>query len=386
VDFDKQLDLQAVVDGLGQGILIFDRNGRLMLENLAARTILGTDLRLIRSDGWTAAAVLFNSGLHDPEQTLDAARRRSLESARPVRFHTYRGGEYIPCWAATIHGKDSGDIYTMLTIDTPDWSAIHDLMTRFRSEFKEAVEATQGHIKLINQSIKRMPADATVEHLNRRIIGFNRLIAIHMHRASTLMDMMARLEALRTGTLAEAVRSARHRIDLADFIEDFMEELDEVSLVDPETEAQDFRTRIRTDIPPGLALVASPLHLKTILRDLLRNAIMYSMIGLPVRLVASAQSPSIQIDVIDEGYGVRASEADKVFQPFQRARQPQIIAEFGHGLSLYLCKHEVEAMNGGIWYKSEEGAGSTFSIKLPMWQPENSADTRPLSQSASSRA
>ena len=47
--------------------------------------------------------------------------------------------------------------------------------------------------------------------------------------------------------------------------------------------------------------------------------------------------------MIDQGYGIRAKEADRVFAPFQRARQPQIIGEFGYGLSLYLAKAEVEA-------------------------------------------
>jgi two-component system sensor histidine kinase VicK len=70
--------------------------------------------------------------------------------------------------------------------------------------------------------------------------------------------------------------------------------------------------------------------------------------------------------VHDDGYGIRESDHDRVFTPFQRARQPQIISEFGYGLAIYLCKHEVEAMNGRIWFDSAEGAGTTFSIALPV--------------------
>ena len=367
MDFDKQIETQAVLDGLGQGVLVFDKNGRLVLDNLAARNILGTDLKLIRAEGWTAAAVFFNSGLNNPDETIDAARKKSLDSARPVRFHTYRAGEYIPCWAATIHGKN-GDVYTMVTVDSPDWSVVRDVLSRFRAEVKEAVEATEGHINLVNQSIRRLDPDSTVDQLNKRISGFNRLIATHMYRTARLTDLLERLEALRLGLLHPAVREQTRKITLDDFMEDFIEELDELKLIDPESEAQDFRGRLETDIPSGLQVAVSPAHLTTLLRDIVRNAIMYSMKASPVKIVAFAQNQHVQIDVVDEGYGVRQKEADKVFQPFQRARQPQIIAEFGHGLSLYLCKHEVEAMNGGLWFKSEEGVGSTFSIKLPMWQ------------------
>ncbi|MBE2183048.1 MAG: hypothetical protein IAE89_06455, partial [Anaerolineae bacterium] len=41
------------------------------------------------------------------------------------------------------------------------------------------------------------------------------------------------------------------------------------------------------------------------------------------------------------------------------------------GLSLYLCKHEVEAMNGRLWFESDEGVGTTFSIKLPLWADDS---------------
>jgi two-component system sensor histidine kinase SenX3 len=114
------------------------------------------------------------------------------------------------------------------------------------------------------------------------------------------------------------------------------------------------------------------MHLAVILRDLLRNAIMYSLKASPVYIVGHGRDQSVQIDVVDEGYGIRGSEAERVFAPFMRARQPQIVGEFGYGLSLYLCKHEVEAMNGRIWFESEEGVGTTFSLKLPAWRDDSS--------------
>jgi signal transduction histidine kinase len=99
----------------------------------------------------------------------------------------------------------------------------------------------------------------------------------------------------------------------------------------------------------------------------------------PIIIMAqtSPQNQSVQIDVIDEGYGIRAKEFERVFASFQRARQPQILGEFGYGISLYLCKHEVEAMNGKIWFESEEGVGTTFSLKLPMWRDDSSSSSSP---------
>jgi signal transduction histidine kinase len=365
---NKGLDTQTVIDGMGQGVLIFDRLNRLVLDNRAARTFLGADYKAVRDEGWSAAAMLFNTRQHDPDQTIDSVRARALDADRPVRFYTYRAGERIPCWASAVQGQGS-DVFTMITIDTPDWAALNELVTRYVTEVREAVQSTQGHAELIARTLKQSKADGT-EQLSKRLSGFVRLIDVHMHRLQQLTDMVQRLEAVRTGSLREAIRFGRRKVVLLDFVEDFMEELDERKLLDPETDAADYRSRVTLDIPYDLTVAASPSHLTPVLRDLLRNALMYSLKAAPIRLNAAAhpKDNSAQIDVVDEGYGIRAGEVEKIFMPFSRARQPQIMSEFGYGLSLYLCKHEVEAMGGRIWFTSEEGVGTTFSIKLPLWK------------------
>lgn len=372
--FDKQLNYQSVLDGLGQGVLIFDKDDRLVMDNLAARTLLGTDLKLIRANGWSAAAAVFNTRGSATENTADTARKKALESARPVRFHIYRAGEYVPCWAAAVHGT-SGEVFTMITIESLDWSALSELLDRFRDEVENAARSTRGHTSLITQTLKNPKPNESVEQVSRRIGGFVQLISTHMHRVERLMEMFQRLEQVRTGKLNEIVRSERRKINLQDFIEDFLEALDEIDLIDPETEAQDYRARISTTIPSGLMLYASPDRLTNILHDILRNAIMYSIKATPIIILAhnSAQNQSIQIDVTDQGYGVRAKEFERVFSLFERGRQPQIIGEFGYGLSLYLCKNEIEAMNGKIWFESEENVGTTFSFKLPVWREDSSS-------------
>lgn len=365
----KGLDLQAILDGLGEGVLIFDAANRLVLDNVAARTIFGNDLKLMRAEGWSAAAVLFNTRLNKNERTVEQVRAEALTSARPIRFHIYRLGEYIPCWAAAVHG-DNGEVFTMITVQMPDWTALIEITNRFLEETRDAVEATQGHAELISQSIKRMKQGETVEQLSKRVSGFTRLISTHMHRTALLLDFMERLGDVRTGKVREKVRESKRKIKLSDFVEDFLEELDTVKLVDPETDAQDFRGRIKASVPENLAAAASPFYLSRILRDILRNAIMYSMRATPITIRAQADDGSVLVSIVDEGYGIRASESERVWLPFQRSRQPQIMGEFGYGISLFLSKHEVEAMNGRIWFESDEGVGTTFTLKLPAWREE----------------
>ncbi|MBK8029821.1 MAG: sensor histidine kinase [Chloroflexi bacterium] len=364
---DELLPNQLILDGLSQAVLIFDPQNHLVAENAAARALMGSDLKLIRQEGWPAAAVLFNSRALE---SVEAVRNRAIDARYPVRFYVYRTGERIPAWMSMLrHSSDAA--FTMITIEMPDWTALTDIVDSYLKEVAEVVSSTRGHVDLIEQ-ITRAKGN---ENLLRRVGGFTRLIHVHMHRLGRLTQLMDRLEKIRTGRVREQVAIYRRKVVLQNFIEDFLEAMDEDTLVDPESDAGDPRKRIRAVIPGRIAVAASTEHLSYVLRDILRNAIMYSMKAAPIKVVAYAhpRENTVQIDIIDEGYGIRASESDRVFLPYERSRQPQIMAEFGYGLAMYLCKSEVEAMNGRIWFESEEGVGTTFSIKLPAWSDDSSS-------------
>jgi signal transduction histidine kinase len=370
---EGKLDFEKVLDRLEQGLLIFNQAGRLIYENQAIHTLLGHDLNAIRNNGWAAATVLFNSRQTNPDHYLGAVREKALEMRDPIRFQIFRSGEIVPGWLVIFEDAE-GKVNTMITLEALDWSVMAQLVGRFHDEMKESVIATQGHIDLIQQTIENT-RDTDAKTLGRRVSGFSRLISTHMHRTNRFLEMLERLEDIRLGKLAEMVGKRQRKIDMANFLEDFVEELDEISLVDPETEDFDHHARLKVEIKENPLLGASPQHITRILRDVLRNAIMYSMVATPIILKAYQLGQRVQIDVIDEGYGIRQRERSRVFTPFQRARQPQIIAEFGYGLNLYLCRYEVEAMNGRMWYESEEGVGTTLSIMLPTWESSSSSSS-----------
>jgi signal transduction histidine kinase len=363
------LDFRAVLDGLGQGVLIFDSEDRLVLDNVAARTILGANLVLVRAEGWRAAAMLLDSG-YDERSSADEIRAKALRQAQPVRFHTFLAGAYTPCWATAIYGP-GGTIYTMITIERPDWTAMTELTSTFRSEARMSITSTRGHAEMIKQVVTRRTA-TTVEQLAKQVSGFAGIMAIHMYRLELLMDMLQRLEDIRTGHLAAVIRNNRKAIKLAFFLEDFLEEIMESPLIEAPDPDVDYRDRIQVDVPDNVEVLVSKEHLTYIFRDLLRNSIMYSEPDTPVtiRATMTPKARNVQIDIQDAGYGIREKEAGRVFTPFLRARQPQILAEFGYGLSLYLVKMEIEAMGGKIWFSSEEGVGTTFSFKLLLQRSE----------------
>ncbi len=274
-------------------------------------------------------------------------------------------GSYVPCWIAAVHNSN-GQLYTLVALEQADWKPLIELLGTFRSEARMTITSTRGHAELIEQLAVNPPKGATAEGLGKRVVGFAEVIATHMYRLQQLLDLMQRLELIRTGSLGNEIRVERRKLFVAEFIEDFLEEQAEEGFLEPDRN-EDVRERLIVDVPSGLAVTLPPKFLANVLRDLLRNAMLYSPVKSRIILRASntSQGRFVQIDVIDQGYGVRAKESERVFAPFQRARQPQIIGEFGYGLSLYCAKAEIEALGGRIWFDSEEGVGSTFSAKLP---------------------
>jgi hypothetical protein len=363
---------QALLDGLGHGVLLFDHHDHLAMDNATARELLGADYRLVEREGWSAAIALLSPRSNDPDQTLDAIRERARASQAPVRFYAFRGGASLPCWASALPNGSEG-MYTMLTLDVQDWTALVDIVDHYLGIVRDHVGSTRGHANLIMQVSRNPKPNESIEQVGKRIAGFARTIQVHMHRLGALTSMMERLEKIRTGSITEEATHDRRQISLNDFFEDFLESLDEEALLDPETDSNAVRRRVQLHIPGDLHVYVSVPHLTVVLRDILRNAIMYSLKAAPVRIRAHASGRSVQVDIADEGCGIRESEAERVFTPFQRARQPQVISEFGYGLSLYLCKHELEAMGARIWYESEEGVGTLFSLLLPASHESSSA-------------
>jgi signal transduction histidine kinase len=322
----------------------------------------------LRQEGWQALASLLDAGRQPHEPGIDALREQALQEPQPIRFYTKIEEASLPGWISAV-SLNTGEALTQVCLEQPDWNAFNELMDVFRTEARQAITATRGHAELLSQISMNRPKSMTIEQLAGRILGFSEIMTSHMYRLEMLLDLLQRWEIILTGKIEEEVTQRVRRIELAEWIEDYLETLLDHSLVDPEIGVVDYRERLVINIAEDLYVEASPQHLGAILRDLLRNAVLYTPDSSPIILqaVPLPDSPFIRIDVIDRGCGVREKERATIFQPFKRAMQPQVLSQFGYGLSLFLSKAEMEAMGGGVDFKSEEGVGSVFSLKLPIW-------------------
>ena len=116
----------------------------------------------------------------------------------------------------------------------------------------------------------------------------------------------------------------------------------------------------------NLEVYADPNMVKTILRNLLANAIKFTHSGGNITINAEEKEDAmIAISVTDNGVGMSEDEKNKIFQSNQFFTKYGTNNEKGSGLGLALCKDFAGKNKGDIYVNSQEGKGSTFTFTLP---------------------
>jgi signal transduction histidine kinase len=106
--------------------------------------------------------------------------------------------------------------------------------------------------------------------------------------------------------------------------------------------------------------------IKTVLRNLVSNAIKFTNSGGSINIDAKQNSENVIISVYDNGIGVPPENLTKLFDISEVITTTGTAKETGTGLGLLLCKEFVEKHGGKIWVESEVGKGSDFKFNLPI--------------------
>ncbi len=122
-------------------------------------------------------------------------------------------------------------------------------------------------------------------------------------------------------------------------------------------------------IDAGLQILADRNEMRTLLGNLVENAINYTPAGGHVALSCRREDGWARIDVADTGIGIPKRHQSRIFERFYRVDRARSREVAGTGLGLAIVKHLVQAFGGRIEVASEPGKGSTFSVFLPLSEP-----------------
>jgi signal transduction histidine kinase len=127
------------------------------------------------------------------------------------------------------------------------------------------------------------------------------------------------------------------------------------------------RECVRLELDPQVVLSVDPTGLRTVLSNLVDNAIKYSPGRPEVVIHGQPAGTHYQIEVRDRGIGIDRGDLKRIFQRFYRVPTEAVRSRHGTGLGLFVVQALVEAMDGKIEALSEgPGHGTIMRVRLPM--------------------
>jgi signal transduction histidine kinase len=112
-------------------------------------------------------------------------------------------------------------------------------------------------------------------------------------------------------------------------------------------------------------IMGDPDRIQMVIRNLLRNAILYSDDEQTVMIHAWGDAQEAYCSVADRGFGISDEEIELVFDRMYRSKDERVQNTPGAGLGLTVARRIINRHGGEIWATSNPGKGSTFTLRLP---------------------
>ena len=350
---EERADAARVLEHVGDGILLLDRNGMIRLWNPAAVAITGIEAKDVLGraaadaiPGWQNAA--------DQVPVLTAPDPGHDENTVPI--DTERGERWISISGVRFFG---GTVYAFR--DLTDVRRLEEIKADFIATASHELRTPLAAVYGAAQTLLRH--DFALDEVGRE--RFVSLIADESERLGRIVNEILLANQLDSG-----------RVDVE------FEPFEPAELVERVVES------IRTHAPPTVtvshkaagdlpSISADSDKVRQVLVNLIENAIKYSPEGGHVEVEVEEHDGAVRFGVRDEGLGIAPEDQDRIFEKFYRADPQMVRGVGGTGLGLYICKELVSRMGGRIWVEPNDGKGSAFFFELQTAEVLAHGDTDP---------
>jgi signal transduction histidine kinase len=181
----------------------------------------------------------------------------------------------------------------------------------------------------------------------------------------TILDESARLNAMIESFLdVAAIESGNRKLEPTRFGAEVL--IDEVLAgMGPVAEPKAIALGKSVSSDAGTIMADRVLIFQAIV-NMVSNAIKYSPPGTAVTVGLERAARQVRFRVVDQGHGIPGEDLPRVFEKFYRRSNDQTRSESGFGLGLALVRQIAEQHGGGVGVDSVVGAGSVFTLWLPL--------------------
>ncbi len=345
--------VSRILDGMHEGVLLLDHQGKVALVNPALREML-----LLRADlvGHPLLEVVRHADL---KALLDrATKSRSTCSGeievgglKPRRL-LVRATAFQQSRAQDEGAADEGESGVLAVFfDVTEIRRLEALRREFVAnvshELRTPVTAVLSAAETLEIALDEDPEQA------KRFLAIIERNAARLRRLIEDLLDLSRIES-------RELRLRPERFVFAPFANHLMSMFKD--------RADKRRLSLRSRVEPGTAVDADRRALEQVLTNLIDNAVKYCPEGSSVMLLAEPSDgpvPGVRLRVEDDGSGIDAKHLPRLFERFYRVDAGRSREMGGTGLGLSIVKHLVEAMGGTIDVTTEVGKGTTFEVIIP---------------------
>ena len=332
----------AVLGVLSSSAVVLDSDDQVMMSSEAARTFgLVKDEKLVIGELLALARQVRRDGeIREGEIEISASGLNGRTTSFAVRV--------APLGAAV----GDGGLVLLLAEDQTERRRIEEVRRDFVANTSHELKTPVGALALLAETVEDAADDPEAV---RRFAGRMR------QEAARLTNLVQDLITLNRIQAAEPIPDpVRANLDSV-----VAEALDRCRMKAAARGIELAATGTR-----HLSVLGDEDLLVTALRNLLDNAVAYS--PEKTRVVVTTKrsgNDTVELSVADQGIGIPERDLERIFERFYRVDPARSRVTGGTGLGLAIVKHVTAAHGGNVKVVSKEGAGSTFTLRLPVRPP-----------------
>lgn len=358
--------LKATLEATHEGMLVVDTNRRIVAWNNNFAELLGVPPELMETRDH--ARVIAQATLAFAEPSIAGEVIEAIHAGRDVAHDALvlKDGRTLSRYSAPVT-LPNGELVGRVTFirDVTAERRSTEALQRARVAAEAASDAKTNFLANMSHEL-RTPLNA--------VIGLADLL---------LLESAEPLTGRQRHYLEGIAQSGRHLLSMVNQVLDLAkieagkQELDfehvatdevvveAVGLLQPLAQARDISlvAAVEPNVPQ---IKADPLRLRQILYNLISNAVKFTDPAGHVRVSAAVDSRGVAIRVADTGIGIAPENMARLFRAFEQLALPSGDRPGGTGLGLALTKRLVDMHGGTIDVTSKLGAGTTFTVRLPV--------------------
>jgi signal transduction histidine kinase len=337
----ERAQLAGALQSAGIGIIATDDAGTVTFTNEAATRFMGAR----RGEAVAEAKI---------REVIDKAVLRRLPQTRELELYTPRRRVLQLTAVPLEHGVESLGAVAYVT-DVTEERRVEAMRRDFIANVGHELKTPLGALAVLAETLADHAGDPEIAGRLATRLGNE------AHRLSKLLEDILDLSQ------AEALGGAGFQpVSIEDLLDD---------VAGPAAERADaFGVALRIDAaPPGAVVAGDRRQLRSMLLNLVDNAVKYSdaatIESAPrVWVRCRIEGDQVVLEVEDEGIGIPEGHLDRIFERFYRVDRGRSRATGGTGLGLSIVRNVALNHGGRVAVESQVARGSTFRVFLPCWR------------------